>query len=102
MNNKETISDELRKKFCENIVPVLSVIHEVNGRTIRDCCLDTEKFEDRIKSYFSSISPVMIDKTVERVQDLFEGSFIIGESHSHISPKRVLIEKMKKNEGVRV
>ncbi|HAT1919920.1 TPA: membrane-targeted effector domain-containing toxin [Legionella pneumophila] len=96
MNNKETISDELRKKFCENIVPVLSVIHEVNGRTIRDCCLDTEKFEDRIKSYFSSISPVMIDKTVERVQDLFEGSFIIGESHSHISPKRVLIENMKK------
>ncbi|HAT8180065.1 TPA: hypothetical protein JA361_11510 [Legionella pneumophila] len=96
MYNKENLSDELRKKFCESIVPVLWATHEYNGIIKREDYLEIQKFEEKIKGFFSSVSPVMAKKTLERTQDLFEESFIIGESHSHISPKRFLIENMKK------
>ncbi|HIE3609195.1 TPA: membrane-targeted effector domain-containing toxin, partial [Legionella anisa] len=58
--------------------------------------LDTEKFSGVLKSYFSSVSPVLSKKPIERTRDLFEEPFIVGECHSHISPKKFLIENMKK------
>ncbi len=96
MYSQEEISDELRKKFCKFIVPISQVTYERKGIKQTEEYLDIEKFPEKLNSFFSSVPFVMPKKPLERTQDLFEEPFIIGESHSHISPKKFLIENMKK------
>lgn len=96
MYPQEEISDELRKKFCKSIVPVSKVSFELRGIKQTEEYLDIEKFSEKLDGFFSNVSPVMPKKPLESTRDLLEEPFIIGESHSHISPKKFLIENMKK------
>lgn len=96
MYPQEEITDELHEKFCKSIVPVSKVSHKFRGIIQTEEYLDMEKFPEKLDGFFSSVSPVMPKKSLERIQDLLEESFIIGESHLHISPKKFLIDNMKK------
>lgn len=96
MFSKEEVADVQRKKFCEGIVPITKHSYVMNDSKKTAEYLDTEKFSEMIEGFFSRMSHTPPKKPLEKAQDLFAEPFIVGESHSHISPKRFLIENMKK------
>lgn len=89
-------ADEKEKErgaFSETLVP-LEKTKLSDGRILSD--IHFEKLENKITEYFSNIPQPPQKKALSTLPQLVEGPFIVGEAHTDISPKKFLIENMKK------
>lgn len=97
---REASHDKARKEFCQSLVPQTKVTYKINSKEITEIQLNLEAFSQKRDHFFNNASPQTAKKPLGKTSDLFEESFVIGEAHSHISPKQFLIanmEKMKAN-----
>ncbi|KTD67638.1 hypothetical protein Lsan_0297 [Legionella santicrucis] len=85
-------SNEERIKFCNEIVPT----ERYSYRQKIFVTLNTQEFEAKVKSFLSTDTPFAGSKPpLQKASELFKESFIIGEAHADISPKKFLIENIK-------
>lgn len=84
--------NEERIKFCNEIVPIER--HTYRQKTY--ITLNNQEFETKVQAFFSSnILPSGLQPSLQKASELFKQSFIIGEAHADISPKKFLIENLK-------
>lgn len=96
MLSEKEASDELRKQFCEDIVPVTKFSYKLGGKARTEIQLNIEEFSKKREKFLAEAPSVTPKESLEKTSDLLKEPFIVGESHTHISPKKFLIENMKK------
>ncbi|RUR09722.1 membrane-targeted effector domain-containing toxin [Legionella sp. km772] len=94
MYSKEDTANDRRKEFCQSIVPTTVEVYNQGGTQYSHEYLEPTQFAVKLDEFFSQASRVP-PKPLEKSHELFDAPFIVGESHSHISPKKFLIENMK-------
>jgi len=98
MKSPRLFTEDHYKQFCQTLVPISTPYADITSSTSELRPSIKREFFEKVDAFYETFSPELIKAGHNKIQNLSEllkGSFIIGESHSDINPKRYLIENMR-------
>src|SRR5258708_599155 len=93
MSGSKSKLPESYQDFCNRIAPFKTIVIPALKLKVND----DSQFRLNIERFFKNpdLKNTSPPKPITQISDLLNSNFIVGEAHSHVSPKKFLIENMK-------